>query len=310
MEQITIADPSPTAVTNWGLRADLAPPTQPLIPVFPLEVHDTSLVLYAGAADDVRVRWFLRANDVARAGADFASTEGRPQLVLRLRRVHNDGQSEPAAEIRLLRARTGGEGEVRFRVGRAGAGFEAELGLANAAGGWLLLVRSGLFEHAPGIGLPFTLCTDSQAPATDPAPDAPDQLSALAPAAATPHQTTCFAPAPPRSAEMIPVIDATAASPVSAQTPDQPAEHAFDQSAIPLLVYGHPVTTASGLVLNAELRIHGQATPNTVIDLFGYPYRVGPGGRFQFTLKVDDPALLQQAVRRHPPPELTSPHKD
>ncbi len=76
------------------------------------------------------------------------------------------------------------------------------------------------------------------------------------------------------------------------------------------LVYGQPPTRVTGLQLAAELRITGQAAPGTLIDLFGHPFRVGPGGRFQLVLRVDDAALLRRALELHPPPELTRPRED
>ncbi|WP_295450715.1 hypothetical protein [uncultured Thiodictyon sp.] len=71
------------------------------------------------------------------------------------------------------------------------------------------------------------------------------------------------------------------------------------------LAYGHPPSAVAGLQVEAELRITGQAAPGSLIDLFGQPFRVGPGGRFQLVVRVDDPALLRQALALNPPPELT-----
>lgn len=71
------------------------------------------------------------------------------------------------------------------------------------------------------------------------------------------------------------------------------------------LAYGQPVSAVAGLQVEAELRITGQAAPGGLIDLFGHPFRVGPGGRFQLVVRVDDPRLLRQALALNPPPELT-----
>jgi hypothetical protein len=75
-------------------------------------------------------------------------------------------------------------------------------------------------------------------------------------------------------------------------------------AAIPPLVYESPPQWAEGLELEAQLRIHGRAAPGSEIDLFGHPFRVGPGGRFLLTLKVEDPQLLRRALDLAPPPEL------
>lgn len=71
------------------------------------------------------------------------------------------------------------------------------------------------------------------------------------------------------------------------------------------LTYGQPPSEVAGILVEAELRITGQAPPGTLIDLFGHPYRIGPGGRFQLVLRVDDPSLLRRALELNPPPELT-----
>lgn len=72
------------------------------------------------------------------------------------------------------------------------------------------------------------------------------------------------------------------------------------------LTYERQATRATGLELEAELRILGRAEPNSTIDLLGFPYRVGPGGRFLLVLRVEDPALLRRALEGAPPPELST----
>ncbi len=70
------------------------------------------------------------------------------------------------------------------------------------------------------------------------------------------------------------------------------------------LTYGQAPMHAEGLLIEAELRITGQAAPGSLVDLFGFPYRVGPGGRFQLRVAVKDPALIAWALALNPPPEL------
>ena len=72
------------------------------------------------------------------------------------------------------------------------------------------------------------------------------------------------------------------------------------------LTYERPPQRVRGLEIEAELRIHGRAEPNSTIDLFGFSYRVGPGGRFLLELRVEDPDLLRRALEAAPPPELSN----
>lgn len=92
----------------------------------------------------------------------------------------------------------------------------------------------------------------------------------------------------------------------------------ISDSAIPLrvgvkihtLTYERPPERTVGVELEAELRISGRASPNSVIDLFGMPYWVGSGGRFQFDVRVEDPQLLRQALEAAPPPQIGHPRNE
>lgn len=75
-------------------------------------------------------------------------------------------------------------------------------------------------------------------------------------------------------------------------------------AAIEPLTYESPPTLVNGLELEAELRILGRARPGSSVDLFGFQYQVGPGGRFQLVLPVTDPQILRRALEAAPPPEL------
>ncbi|MCG6985207.1 MAG: hypothetical protein LJE61_08425 [Thiocapsa sp.] len=94
---------------------------------------------------------------------------------------------------------------------------------------------------------------------------------------------------------------------VPSADPDAPAASAsFDRQGsggrIARLTYGEPVTRGTELMVEAELHVHGRAAPGCEIDLFGRPYRVGPGGRFQFVIRVEDDALIRRAFELNPPP--------
>ncbi|WP_295407840.1 hypothetical protein [uncultured Thiocystis sp.] len=339
---------------------DLAPPPAPLAPVFPLEIKATQVVLFEGAADEVRVRWHLQNNDDVRTSHDFSVDGGQPFPVLRLRRRGDDGMSEGVEERRPWLAGKRGEGEAGFRVGPDAARFEAELGLANAAGGWLLLARSNRLEHAAGLGLEFPAATERAGvrsvtdPTLDPPPSAltpefPAPIPDAGRASRWPPESGACALAPREEtlsvvrrdeawsdnnpagvAEAVgqglpnvahnPVLatrlardllndqTAAAAGATIAQESSEPA--IAGTSRIPTLIYGRSSPQCAEPLIEAQLHIHGWAAPNTEIDLFGRRYRVGPGGRFQFVLKVDDPALLKQALMLHPPPELDAPRHD
>ncbi|MBK5964379.1 hypothetical protein CCR95_09855 [Thiocystis minor] len=340
------------------IAPDLAPPPAPLTPIFPLEIKATQLVLFEGAANEVRVRWHLQNNDYVRASHDFPVNGGQPLPVLRLRRLRDDGTSEDVEERRPWLAGNRGEGETGFRVGPDAARFEAELGLANAAGGWLLLARSNRLEHAAGIGLKFPAVRERAdvQPILDPTLDLPPgELTPEFPApvpgagrnsgwpseacarmpreenfsvairgvawsesnpdgveeAAGPGQPTVthnrvFATRLAR--DLLNDKAATAASATLAQESSEPA--IAGTSRIPTLIYGRSSPQCAELLIEAELHIHGWAAPNTEIDLFGRRYHVGPGGRFQFVVKVDEPTLLKQALMLHPPPELDAPRNN
>lgn len=91
-----------------------------------------------------------------------------------------------------------------------------------------------------------------------------------------------------------------------------PSESVPTQIGVPLtpLTYESPPQQVNGLQLEAELRVTGRARPGSTIDLFGFRYRVGSGGRFQLLLPVTDPELLRRALEAAPPPELTQNRDD
>lgn len=91
-----------------------------------------------------------------------------------------------------------------------------------------------------------------------------------------------------------------------------PSESLPTQIGVPLtpLTYESPPQHVNGLQLEAELRVTGRARPGSTIDLFGFRYRVGSGGRFQLLLPVTDPDLLRRALEAAPPPELTQNRDD
>lgn len=253
-----------------SVTPDLVPPDAPLVPRFPLDDSARSLTLYPGTAGEVRVRWRLRADEFVGHGASFPSADGAPEAVLRLGRLSSAGGTEPIRERRLRLSGLSGSGEVGFQISDDASLFEAELGLMNPEGGWLLLARSNRLQQARGLGL--------------------ESLS---------H--------PPPGMDWGLVAESASVDEASVEAGRPEPRAPTVMNAIPRLTYADPAPATTALVIEAELRIHGWSTPNTEIDLFGHRYRVGPGGRFQLSVKVEDLELVRRALERHPPPESVDP---
>lgn len=285
-----------------SVTPDLIPPSAPLVPAFPLAGPVAPLTLYPGAGGEVRVRWRLRADEVVGHGARFPRADGAPQAVLRLGRVRPEGGSEPIGEQSLHLSGLSGSGEIAFQIGDDCTLFEAELGLMNPEGGWLLLARSNRLQQARGLGLEslrppppgmdWDLAAGSESEVRGRHPGRTDECRSP-PDSPDPTRGTPLAEVEPDKGG---VETDTSASPVATL-----------MQAIPRLTYADPAPATAGLVIEAELRLHGWSTPNTEIDLFGHRYRVGPGGRFQFSVRVDDPELIRCALAQHPPPDSDDP---
>ena len=289
-----------------SVTPDLMPPEAPLAPMFPLAGSARSLTLYPGAAGEVRVYWRLRADEVVGHGARFPSADGAPEAVLRLGRLHVGGGSKPVHERRLRLSGLSGSGEVAFRIGDDFGLFEAELGLMNPEGGWLLLARSNRLQSACGLGL-----ESLRHPASS---------ESLARVQKQFGHSDSISPSPQplshegRGARMDPSLSSGCSFAEPSEAPPTTAGQAgFTEvrtaPAIPVLTYADPAPATTRVVIEAELRIHGWSAPNTEIDLFGQRYRVGPGGRFQLSVKVEDPELIRRALERHPPPESVDPRE-
>ena len=289
------------------ITPDLMPPEAPLAPVFPLGGAARALTLYPGDTGEVRVHWRLHADQVVGQGARFPSADGVPEAVLRLGRLQAEGGAELVHERRLHLSGLSGSGEIAFRIGEDFALLEAELGLMNPEGGWLLLTRSNRLQSARGLGLE-SLChpesserlvrgqkqfgpSDSFAPAFSRSPQSLSREGRVA----DPDQSSLE-----QSSSSVDVFSRH--SDGSATIGDQTGfTEVRTATAIPVLNYADPVPATTRVVIEAELRIHGWSAPNTEIDLFGQRYRVGPGGRFQLSVKVEDPELIRRALEQHPP---------
>jgi hypothetical protein len=57
---------------------------------------------------------------------------------------------------------------------------------------------------------------------------------------------------------------------------------------------------AGEATLSAELVVHGSAPPNTVLDLGGHAYRVGPGGRFLLRIPIREREVIMRVLATLP----------
>ncbi|RKT46411.1 hypothetical protein [Thiocapsa rosea] len=330
--------------------------------------------MLASAGDGgLRAFWHLSGDDVIPAAAGFRPDGPKPVPVLRLRCLHAGGATQ-VQEITLQLRSPGGHGEQVFSVDARPARYDAELGLSDAAGGWVMLARSNVLDHgarvdvrlptAESVGASSDGLSKAPAPAATPQTDPPKSGSAATPSptvqeplgsiSIVPEQTGIRAIdvlaqrgarlglGAGRDPDLVPDRESTPAAEIPVQ-PDH-ADHA-DQSptrfrdsesdaplsrdAVPSsqsevtevampepadsperrsspsptapMRYGQPTPGGVELLIEAELRINGCAAPGTLIDLFGQPYRVGPGGRFQLVIRVDDPELIKRAFELNPP---------
>lgn len=371
---------------------DLAARASPLVPVFPLEDRGTGLVLFEGPPGGMSIHWRLERTDFERVAVSFPPSGGVPRVVVRLRRDRPQGGSDQAQEMPLGLGVRDGSGERLVHMQTDHALYHAELGLANAHGGWLMLARSNGLYNAVGIGLDLRRLPKGGAESglgrdvsEGTSRAAPEPVFSVAPSG-IPRAGSSIEPAPIEPAPIEQVLGegqiepalAEGAGPVlapefplvpwassqvsaskaagiapgsvgvgrgrvqgsgtpggegggpAAEGSAQPGagpggtgpESRSDVAAplgsaptrigVPLepLRYERPPERVNGLELEAELRLTGRARPGSIIDLFGFSYRVGPGGRFQMLLPVTDPELLRRALEAAPPAELTQGRED
>lgn len=324
-----------SGAATTGLDPTLDAGPVPLAREFPNELEGTRLSLYDAGHGEMRVHWRLERNDLERAGASFRGGGGRTRLVVRLKRLGDGGKGEPAGEARIDRAVATDSGEAGFRLDPDNALYLAELGLVNGSGGWLMLARSNRLYHPIPVRLSFPETTrDLGLSAAGPpvsrptwrmaaptvSPDAPfSESGALGTSPNREPESPAFAPVAAdrdgsaRTHGTTPQSDQAGTAADTKWVPEEPPRpdpDAVRWGPISPPTYQNGTSRAAGLELDAELRVHGRAPPNTEIDLFGHPFRVGPGGRFLLVLPVSDPELLKQALDLNPPPELRASRED
>ncbi|WP_296700281.1 hypothetical protein [Thiocapsa sp. UBA6158] len=338
-----------------------------LVPRFPLRERGTHLVLASAGEGGLCAFWRLSGDDLIPAAAGFGRGGAKAAPVLRLRRLHADGTTQ-VEEIALQLRSPGGHGEHVFSVDARPARYDAELGLSDASGGWVMLARSNVLDHGARVDVrfptveriraPSDALIEAPAPAATPGTDPPKSGAAATPSstAREPLGTRSvvaeqpgiravdvlarlragldlgpgheFGRVPDREVTLVAEIpiqpDRVGQSPIRSPDPDSeapapredvsapwgedtipepahPAERRASPSPTAPMRYGQPTPGGTELLIEAELRINGCAAPGTLIDLYGHPYRVGPGGRFQLVIRVDDPELIRRAFQLHPP---------
>lgn len=311
--------------------------------------------------------WHLSGDDLIPAAAGFGRGGAKAAPVLRLRSLHADGATQ-VEEIALQLRGPGGHGEQVFSVDARPARYDAELGLSDASGGWVMLARSNVLDHGARIDVrfptvesiraPSDALIEAAAPAATPGTDPPKSGAAATPSSTAREPLGARSvvaeqpgiravdvlarlragldPGPGRELGRVPEREAPSAvrSPVQPDRADEspirspghdseapvprdavsasrgedtvlklahPPERRASASPTAPMRYGQPTHGGTELLIEAELRVNGCAAPGSLIDLFGHPYRVGPGGRFQLVIRVDDPELIRRALELNPP---------
>ena len=153
--------------THAAAAPDLASVAAQIAEEFPLVLEQTSLVLLDVDPEHLHAFWTLAPDDVLRASAAFPAGDGGVERVIRLRRLH----AGSAAEILTTRAMADSlQGDARFAVAHDDATYQAEFGLRNGHGGWVLLARSNRARLPRPVGIPIPRWTGDEARSVLPPP--------------------------------------------------------------------------------------------------------------------------------------------
>lgn len=294
---------------------DLDAPARALTRRFPAPaVAGTGLVLAEADADHLCVFWRLASADLGPAAASFASGGVGAIPVLRLRRLTGAG-AETVRELPLRLAGPRGVGEQRLGVDAAPARYEVELGLTDPSGGWVMLARSNAVDHGARLEPRLELHETSEARRSSGVGashgDATIESVAAGQGGSVSPEADSDSRSHARGAERVEPTSEPGA--FARQVAGSDADLAGFGESLPVsprpligvpiepLVYDRPAPRDLALMIEAELRVTGRGPPGALIDLFGRPYRIGPGGRFQFILSVDDLDLIRRAFELDPP---------
>lgn len=226
---------------------------------FPIASARDFLVLYQGRGESLELRWRLAklSSDRARLGGAYPNAGMVPSVRLR-RWLLEDGEGEDCfAPLPVASINQGRLGLVRLRPD---AWYQAEIGLGNARGAWLMLARSNRLALASLAGFGQTDAASLAAPGSDGACARHAGLSERGLSVSASRREAAG--------------DGGSVRPVAGSGP--------------LWLVRDQARTG----LRAELRISGRAAPGQWLELGGHGYRVGPGGGFAFDLEITDPELI------------------
>lgn len=306
-----------------------------------------SLVLDMPERGTLRIRWSVSAGAWAGLDAEFPARAGVTRPILRLRQVGDHGLAKEIACKVLGSLAMARSGLVVVPGLTAPGDYEAELGLASDDGGWLMLLRSALAQPVIERAGPPTLpssprigggeggrrerASGARVPTHDPSTGnvqgwglLPEGVGAP-PLTATAQrndsgslpmlgghgpddpvgQDRAEAGGLPPPASSSPTMGEAQAVPPRSMTPgwaEGPAAAG----------YGSAPRRPDGLEVRAEIVVYGSAPPKHLVDLYGRPLQVGPGGGFALRFALTDPHLLRQALAKAQPlaPGETGPGVD
>ncbi len=181
---------------------------------FPDTSTGTHLVLYQARDGAVHLRWRIDAAHLAHVRAGFGDTDAHP--LLRLHQTDAVGGERLVADVCFATDADAQNGYARYDGSDAVGRLRAEIGLASADGGWLLIARSnGLLAagRADGRRLPVV----STALATATFADGAAAIGAAEPAAAavSVEKTT----EPLHLAPEFPLVEPLPSAPVASAQP-------------------------------------------------------------------------------------------
>jgi ADP-glucose type glycogen/starch synthase len=124
-------------------------------PVFPDTVEHAHFVLYQAMDGGLQLRWHLDALSLAYARDAFGKGSDAPTPVLRLHRLNGEGGSQVIADAPLDDRDLTVDGLADCEADAANGLLQAEIGLSNAAGGWVLVARSNRMQTIMPVGASF-----------------------------------------------------------------------------------------------------------------------------------------------------------
>jgi hypothetical protein len=368
---------------------------------FPLVTRRTGLVLFDVDPHRLQAQWQVETGHLEQARGAFPPAAD-VRLQLRLLRPEARGNDRLAAVVSPPKADGDSEGTAVFDVSDHGALYQAELGLASADGGWLLLARSNSVRLPGPVGGTVGIATaraevsqaqmqrataESPEPAVsnhvefhgtlhEPSPRAaPGGLSqetprarqplpfdptlsysgfSLAPVFPDPLRGPGWSPdlpflrvitaleAPVAEADSVPLpvssarqrgaskrpspsslqIGSTELPSPSPRTPPEAQCRAFAEDMLPVFPLYDPSDSVSSpaahepsgrvstMELNAELLLHGKATPGSWIEVFGLAVEVAADGRFLLRRALDAGMLPRSLVTDSQPPDSSEPESE